>query len=77
MDEEKLRAVLDEDIPAVLEKFGQKQAILDGEILCQECGTPINLTNIQIIIPLVNDEFYYVCDRVECMDEYLMKQKDV
>ena len=69
--------VLDEDIPAVLEKLGQKQAVLDGKILCHECKTLIDLTNIQMIIPVENESFYYICDNAECMDAYLIKQKEV
>ncbi|MCX5888388.1 MAG: hypothetical protein NTY36_02930 [Deltaproteobacteria bacterium] len=77
MEEEKLRAVLDEDISSVLEKFGQVQAVVDGEIICQECGIPITLKNIQVIIPLREGKFHYVCNRVECVIAYLEKQKDV
>ncbi len=70
MKEEKISAILDEDMEQVLESIGQLHAIKNGEIYCSECGTTISIENIQLIIPLENGYFEYVCKNTLCVHSY-------
>jgi hypothetical protein len=70
-----LHAVLDEDVTRVLAELGQLQSMESGDILCHECGTPIALKNLQIIVPMLSGEYRFVCDRTDCVESYLSKQE--
>ena len=70
-----LHAVLDEDVTRVLAELGQLQSMESGDILCHECGTPIALKNLQIIVPMLSGEYSFVCDRTDCVESYLSKQE--
>ena len=73
MKNEDLVAVLDEDLKLVLDKLGQLRALENGEILCSECGTPMALRNIQIIVPDKNGKMKYVCSNTECVQSFTNK----
>ena len=75
MEIDNLHAVLDEDMTRVLEELGQLQSLESGNILCHECGTPIALKNLQIIVPMLSGEYRFVCDKIECVESYLSKQE--
>jgi D-ribose pyranose/furanose isomerase RbsD len=75
MKHDNLHAVLDEDVARVLAELGQLHAVETGDILCHECGIPITLKNIQIIMALPSGEYHFVCDRTECVRSYMRKQE--
>jgi hypothetical protein len=75
MKEEKLHTILDEDIEQVLDRFGQLESIRNGEIRCGECGLPLSEKRIQIIVPLKNGSFNYICDNSDCIQAYLKKTR--
>jgi len=70
MKEETVRAMLDEDIEVILRKLEQLDAVQQGEVYCSQCGIPLALKNIQIIVPLGESRFQYVCNRTECVEAY-------
>ncbi|MBM4349848.1 MAG: hypothetical protein FJ106_08180 [Deltaproteobacteria bacterium] len=73
MKEEVIRTVLDEDIGKVLDNLGQLEAVQNGEIHCCECGIPVSVKSIQIIMPLEGGNFKYVCNNTECVLSYSAK----
>jgi RNA polymerase-binding transcription factor DksA len=75
MKQAKLITVLDHDMKRVLQELDQFEAIENGEIYCHECGVPITLKNIQIIIPMANGKLEYVCNNVDCVQGYGEKHR--
>jgi hypothetical protein len=73
MKEEIIRTVLDEDIGKVLDSLGQLEAVQNGEIHCCGCGIPVSVKSIQIIMPLEDGSFEYVCNNTECVLSYSAK----
>jgi hypothetical protein len=75
MKEEIIRTILDEDIEKVLDSLGQLDAVQNGEMHCRECGIPVSVKSIQIIMPLEGGSFEYVCNNTECVHSYLAKHE--
>lgn len=75
MEEEKISAILDEEIEAVLKSIGQLDAVRNGEVLCCECGIQVSLESIQTIQPLTDGSFLYTCNSIECAKSFLDKQR--
>ena len=75
MEEEKINAILDEDIEAVLESIGQLDAVRNGEVLCCECGIQVSPESIQTILPLADGNFLYTCNGIECVKSFLDKHR--
>ena len=74
MEEKRLHAVLDEDIEKLLDKLGQLEPIQNGEVTCHECGAPIMVKNLQIILPLPNGGFHFVCSNTDCVRAHAEKE---
>ena len=62
-----LQAVMDEDLRELLHSLHQLEAIENGQLFCEVCGTLVTLKNLQLIIPLQSGEFRFVCDRPDCV----------
>jgi hypothetical protein len=75
MKDDDVHVVLDEDMGSVLAELGQLQKVENGDALCCECGSPLTLRNIQIIMPLPGGEYRFVCDKTECVESYMSKQE--
>jgi hypothetical protein len=73
MKEEVIHTVLDEDVGKVLDSLGQLEAVQNGETRCCECGIPVSVKTIQIIMPLEDGSFEYVCNNTECVLSYSTK----
>ena len=67
---QKIKAIYNEDMEGFLEKVGELKEIQNGNRFCEICGTPISIQNIQIVIPLSNNQFKYVCDSITCVEQY-------
>jgi hypothetical protein len=74
-EEEKIKAVFDEEIEEVLRKIGKLDDIKNGEVLCSECGIQVSVESIQIILPLGDGTWDFVCNGIECVRSYLGKQR--
>lgn len=77
MKQEKLTIVLDKDVKRLLEELDQLESIENGEIYCCECGGPVTLKNIQIIMPMDNGKLEYVCNNIDCVQGYAEKHRVV
>lgn len=67
---DKINAVYNEDLTSFLNKKGELTHIENGERFCKICGTPINLNNIQMVIPFKNMAFEYICESINCVEKY-------
>ena len=76
MKELTLQAVLDEDITKLLESLGQLELIENHKIFCSQCGNPIMINNLQLIIPLEENHFEYVCNDSNCIELYYNREND-
>ena len=65
-----IQAVLDEDLSDLLRSLGELAAVQAGERFCKICKTLITLRNLQMIIPLEEGGFEFVCDKPECIEAY-------
>lgn len=74
MKEEGIRVVLDEDMEQLLINIGELDKIERGEVYCRECGAPITLKTIQVIIPLPSKGFEYVCTNRQCVESSVASQ---
>ena len=63
-----LQAVMDEDLRELLKSIGELDAIETGGRFCKVCKTLITVKNLQMIIPLQQGGFEFVCDRPECVE---------
>lgn len=66
----KVNAIYDEDMKEFLDKNGELIEILNGNRFCKICGSPITLKNIQMLIPMTDKPFEYVCDSIVCVEKY-------
>lgn len=76
MKQERLNAVLDEDLQQLLKKVGEFERIERGEVYCSCCGIPITLKNIQILMPLADGAFEYVCQSAACMELFTREAEE-
>jgi hypothetical protein len=65
-----LKAIYNEDLEELLQSVNELEPINNGERFCKECGTPISLNNIQMVIPKKGQPYEYVCDSVICVENY-------
>lgn len=66
----KIPAVFKEDLVKLLASLGEKDAIIAGERVCMICNKVINTDNIQLIIPMSQGKFEYLCTDIECVEHY-------
>jgi len=66
----KINAIFNEDLLEFLDKKGELEEIEKGNRLCKSCGVPINLSNIQMIIPQSTGGYEYICDSISCVEGY-------
>ncbi len=66
----KINAIYNEDLAGFLEKNGELVEIEKGNRFCSTCGSPIDLSNIQMVIPQNKNGFKYVCDSISCVESY-------
>jgi hypothetical protein len=71
---QKIRAIFSEDLQEVLSKTGEMEAIENGNRFCCFCGIPMNLNNIQLLLPNSKKSFDYVCDSVLCVEKHSNKK---
>ena len=71
----KINAIYDEDLKSFLCSKDELPHIVNGERFCKICGVPINLNNIQMVIPHANAEFEYICESINCVEKYHEKNK--
>jgi len=70
MKKEPLRAVLDEELETLLRSIGQLELLRDGQAVCGVCGKPVDLTNLQMILPLKEEKFQFVCSEPSCVERF-------
>ena len=66
----KINAIFNEDLLEFLDKKGELEEIEKGNRLCKICGGPINLSNIQMVIPRSAKGYEYICDSISCVESY-------
>ena len=66
----KINAIYNEDLASFLEKNGELSEIENGNRFCCTCGSPIDLSNIQMVIPISQNGFKYVCNSISCVESY-------
>jgi hypothetical protein len=62
-----LQAVMDEDLRGLLASIGELEAVESGQRFCSVCNRPITLANLQVIVPLGDGGFRFVCNQPECV----------
>jgi hypothetical protein len=67
---DKINAIYNEDLAEFLDKRGELKEIEKGNRFCKTCGTPINLSNIQLVIPHKEKAFEYICESIHCVESY-------
>lgn len=67
---EKVHAVFKEDLLELLKAIGEHEPILEGARFCEICSSPIDLDNIQIVMPTSQRTFLYICRSIQCVEEY-------
>lgn len=65
MDDEKIKAVDDQDLVSLLESLGELENVNQGKQECVYCHSTITLENIEGIIPL-DGRVVFSCARSEC-----------
>lgn len=70
MKKQKIPAVFKEDLIPLLRSLNEYDQVIEGKKFCKICSTPIYIENIQIIIPEKNKEFSYICNSIECVEQY-------
>ncbi len=73
MGKEFFEAVSDEDLRGLLRSIGQLEQVETGQVVCCTCGNPMSLRNIQLIIPLGDSKFDFVCNTTSCVEQYYEK----
>lgn len=76
MKSEKLKVVLDEELPKLLEALGLREKLEAGEILCHQCGTPVSFSSIALILPTASG-YLFVCSNRACVDRPLPTGGDI
>lgn len=69
----KVNAVLDSDLEHLLQKTGEYERIIEGHVRCKNCDSVINIQNIGIIVPNLEDDkipFIFYCERIDCTQKY-------
>jgi len=70
MKSDKLQAIFEEDIEGLLSKIGMLDIIQRGDSCCFKCGVQITLKNLQLLIPVVDSKFEFVCNESKCIESY-------
>jgi RNA polymerase-binding transcription factor DksA len=73
MENQSIQAVLEDDLIGLLQSIGELDSIEGGSRVCSECGRPIALQNLQMIVPVTGGAFQYVCNYLTCIDAYHRK----
>jgi RNA polymerase-binding transcription factor DksA len=73
MKDQSIQAVLEDDLIGLLKSIGELENIENGSRVCGECGRPIALQNLQMIVPAEKGTFRYVCNCLSCIDAYHRK----
>lgn len=67
------QTILDEDIENILKSISLFEGIQNGDVLCSQCGVPITPKNLQLLIPVQNKKFEFVCNDPKCVETYYEK----
>jgi len=65
-----INAILKDDIPKVLKSLGKLDRLKEGLIYCCQCGITIGIDNIGLFILKKTGGIEYVCNRIECIEDY-------
>ncbi len=72
-EKKQIKAILDTEIADLLRHTEQYEQFLKEEILCENCGKPITIENIGIVVPYkkydkIQLSFY--CNDIICIQKY-------
>ena len=70
MRSEKLQTIFDEELVGLLKNIKMFDEIQNGDVCCRKCGTRITLKNLQLLIPMANKKFDFVCNEIKCVESY-------
>jgi len=76
IEREKLDAVHDDDLEALLTSLGILDEIKVGKHHCIVCGVQITLDNLGAIYPK-GKIISFICDRVACSREIIVTEKEL
>jgi len=71
--EQKIKAVLENDIEDLLKHSNQYEKFINGELKCENCGKIMTVENIGIMIPhkiIKSMIFSFYCDDFVCIQKY-------
>lgn len=71
MKDNKIKAVIEDDLVPLLNALGVYGEILAGRERCMYCGSLITLESIEAIVPF-NREIRIVCSDLKCRQKLLM-----
>jgi RNA polymerase-binding transcription factor DksA len=77
MKDKTLNAVYEEELPRFLKSIGQWDKIESGEVFCCICHEPISLEKLQLVIPLADNQFKFVCSRPDCVEQYYEQECNI
>ena len=69
MEKQKIPAVFQEDLVALLRSLNEYEQVTEGKRFCKICSTSIYIENIQMIIPEKNNVISYICTSIECVEQ--------
>lgn len=68
MNDNTIKAVLDEDFEKFLKSLNVYDRIVSGEETCCICGTTVSVDSIAAVIPYQN-KVLYCCDNLNCINK--------
>jgi hypothetical protein len=67
------QTILDEDLENILKSINLFERIQNRDVLCSQCGVRITPKNLQLLIPIKNKKFEFVCNDPKCVETYYEK----
>ena len=68
--EKTLAAVLPEDLFSALKAINKLDDLDQGRIFCSICGTIITMQNLQLIVPVKDNDYVWICNDPKCVESY-------
>ncbi len=71
-----INAVLDQDLEALLKQTNKYEDLVNGRVLCENCGKVIAIENIGIVVPDIKNEVIelkFYCDNIDCIQKYYLE----
>jgi hypothetical protein len=70
MKKQSQKVLYDEDLGKFLSSVNQLAELEAGHLFCKECGVVITQSNLQLIVPISEVSYEYVCKSPQCVKNY-------